>query len=44
MHSIQIDSSKTLAAEPHLGHNRFYPDVSPVLEVFPGEEIRDRYA
>jgi formamidase len=44
MHTIQIDRSKTLAAEPHLGHNRFHPEVSPVLEVSPGEEIRDRYA
>jgi formamidase len=39
MHTIQIDRSKTLAAEPHLGHNRFHPEVSPVLEVSPGEEI-----
>jgi formamidase len=41
MHTIQIDRSKTLAAEPHLAHNRFHPEVSPVLEVevSPGEEI-----
>jgi formamidase len=39
VHSIRIDRSKTLAAEAHLGHNRFCPDLEPVLEVSPGEEV-----
>ena len=39
MHAIRIDRSKPLAAEPHLGHNRFHPDLTPVAEVGEGEEI-----
>jgi len=39
MHAIRIDRSKPLAAEPRLGHNRFFPDIEPVLEVSPGEEV-----
>ena len=39
MHRINVDRSKTLAEEPHLGHNRYHPDVEPVLEVNEGEEV-----
>lgn len=39
MHAIRIDRSKPLAAEPHLGHNRYHPDIAPVAEVGEGEEI-----
>jgi len=39
MHTIRIDRSKPLAAEPRFGHNRFFPDLEPVLEVAPGEEV-----
>ncbi len=39
MHAIRIDRSKPLAEEPHVGHNRFHPDISPVLEVNEGEEV-----
>jgi formamidase len=39
MHSIRIDRGKPLAEEPHLGHNRFHPDIAPVAEVGEGEEI-----
>jgi formamidase len=39
MKAIRIDRSKPLAAEPHFGHNRFCPDLEPVLEVSPGEEV-----
>jgi formamidase len=37
--SIQIDRAKRLAEEPSKGHNRWHPDIPPVLEVEPGEEI-----
>jgi formamidase len=37
--TIAIDRSKHLADEPHTGHNRWHPDVSPALEVDPGEEV-----
>ena len=39
MHAIRIDRNKPLAEEPHLGHNRYHPDISPVAEVGEGEEI-----
>jgi hypothetical protein len=38
MHAIRIDRSKPLSAEPHTGHNRYHPDIAPVLEVGEGEE------
>lgn len=36
---ISIDRSKTLAQEPGLGHNRWHPDITPVIEVEPGQVI-----
>jgi formamidase len=37
--SITIDRTKRLAEEPNKGHNRWHPDISPVLEVEPLEEV-----
>jgi hypothetical protein len=39
MKSIEIDRSKRLKEEPHTGHNRWHPDVAPIVEVEPGEEV-----
>jgi formamidase len=39
MHELRIDRSKPLAEEPRLGHNRYHPDLEPVLEVAEGEEV-----
>ncbi|MCZ6876068.1 MAG: acetamidase/formamidase family protein [bacterium] len=39
MKSVEIDRSKRLKAEPQTGHNRWHPDVPPILEVVPGEEV-----
>lgn len=39
MQSITIDRSKRLKEEPHLGHNRWHPDIPPIVEVDPGEEV-----
>lgn len=39
MHVIRIDRSKRLLEERHLGHNRYHPDIEPILEVEPGEEV-----
>ena len=39
MKSIEIDRSKELKEQPGTGHNRWHPEISPVLEVDPGEEI-----
>jgi formamidase len=39
MQSITIDRTKRLKEEPHTGHNRWHPDISPLIEVDPGEEV-----
>ena len=39
MKSIEIDRSKRLKEEPGKGHNRWHPDISPVVEVEPGEDV-----
>src|SRR5205085_11315477 len=39
MHAIRIDRSRPLADEPHVGHNRYHPDIAPVAEVGEGAEI-----
>src|SRR5258707_4223132 len=36
--SIEIDRSKRLREEPHKGHNRWHPDIAPVIEV---DELED---
>jgi formamidase len=39
MKGIAIDRSKRLKEEPHTGHNRWHPDIEPLLEVAPGEDV-----
>lgn len=39
MREIRIDRKKRLREEPGTGHNRWHPDIPPVLEVEPGEEV-----
>ena len=39
MKSIEIDRSKRLKEEPEKGHNRWHPDISPVVAADPGEEV-----
>lgn len=39
MKVVTIDRSKHLCDEPHTGHNRWHPDLSPIIEVDPGEEV-----
>jgi formamidase len=36
---IRIDRSKTLAEEPGTGHNRWHPDIPPVIRCQPGDEV-----
>ena len=38
-HAIRIDRSKPLSGEPHSGHNRYHPDIAPLLEVEEGDEV-----
>ncbi len=39
MKMISIDRTKHLWEEPSTGHNRWHPDVTPILEADPGEEV-----
>ena len=39
MKSIEIDRSKRLKDDPGKGHNRWHPDITPIIEVDLGEEV-----
>jgi formamidase len=39
MKSIEINRGKSLLEEPEKGHNRWHPDIPPVIEAEPGEEV-----
>ena len=39
MKSVEIDRGKRLRDQPTTGHNRFHPDVPPLLTVDEGEEV-----
>ena len=39
VHEIRIDRSKTLVEEPATGHNRWHPDIAPVVRCEPGDEV-----
>jgi formamidase len=39
MKQIRIDRTKRLKDEPSTGHNRWHPDIPPILSVEPGEEV-----
>jgi formamidase len=37
--SISVDRSKPLRDQPHIGHNRWHPDIRPIAEISPGEVV-----
>ncbi|HEX6335874.1 MAG TPA: acetamidase/formamidase family protein [Jiangellaceae bacterium] len=39
VHEVRIDRSKTLLEEPATGHNRWHPDIPPLLRCEPGDEV-----
>ena len=39
MKSILIDRTRRLRDDPGTGHNRWHPDIEPLLEVAPGEDL-----
>jgi formamidase len=39
MKTVSIDRRRPLREEPHIGHNRWHPDIPPVVEVDEGEEV-----
>lgn len=38
-HEIRVDYSRPLTAEPEKGHNRWHPDIPPVVRCEPGDEV-----
>ena len=40
MKTIKIDRAGRLRDEPQTGHNRWHPDIKPIIEVAPGELIQ----
>jgi formamidase len=39
MLEIRIDRTKTLAEEPSTGHNRWHPDIPPIIRCDAGDEV-----
>ena len=39
MKSIRIDRKRRLRDDPGIGHNRWHPDIEPIIEVAPGEDV-----
>lgn len=39
MKRVTINRQGRLAQEPHTGHNRWHPDIAPIIEVAPGELV-----
>ena len=39
IHEIRVDWGKTLLEEPGTGHNRWHPDIPPVVRCAPGDEV-----
>lgn len=46
-HTIELDLSRPLVEDPRAGHNRWHPDIPPVLRCAPGDTVaiqaRDGY-
>jgi formamidase len=38
-HEVRVDYAKTLAEEPETGHNRWHPDIPPLVRCDPGDEV-----
>jgi formamidase len=38
-HEVRVDYARTLPEEPETGHNRWHPDIPPVVRCDPGEEV-----
>ena len=39
MKSVDIDRTKQLKDQPHTGHNRWHPEIPPIVEAEEGEEV-----
>jgi formamidase len=39
VHELRLDKSKRLAEQSSSGHNRWHPDIPPILKVEPGDDV-----
>src|ERR1700722_3893553 len=39
VHELHVDLDKRLREEPSSGHNRWHPDIAPVLQCRPGARV-----
>ena len=39
VHEVRVDRSRTLLEEPGTGHNRWHPDIVPIVRCEPGDEV-----
>jgi formamidase len=39
VHEVRVDRSKTLLEEPATGHNRWHPDIAPIVRCEAGDEV-----
>jgi formamidase len=39
VHRVSVDRSRTLAQQPTIGHNRWHPDIPPVVHAEPGDRV-----
>jgi formamidase len=39
IHEIRLDKTKRLSAQSVKGHNRWHPDIRPILRINPGDEV-----
>jgi formamidase len=38
-HQVRVDYTKSLVEEPETGHNRWHPDIAPLVTCDPGDEV-----
>ncbi|HEV2918420.1 MAG TPA: acetamidase/formamidase family protein, partial [Actinomycetota bacterium] len=38
-HEVRVDYARSLAEQPETGHNRWHPDIPPVVTCDPGDEV-----
>jgi formamidase len=38
-YEVSIDRTKSLTIQPNTGHNRWHPDIEPILRIDPGDEV-----
>ncbi len=39
VHRVSVDRSRPLSAQPQVGHNRWHPDIPPIVRAEPGDTV-----